>query len=414
MKNQSTALVDIQCDVAVVGGGIAGLSMALSLHKAGLKVVLIDQSSLVMEKDCGQATRLSNLGYDIRVCAINNASKQLFESLAVWDLMVTENQVSAFSGMQVWEKEGTGSIEFDAASIDLDDLGYIVENSVMRSALLNVLAQTSVQQLPDVSVVDITQNLDAIQCRLKDGRLIEAAILIGADGAQSTVSQLVNIPTREWDYPHQALVTTVKTEQAHGHIARQIFLESGPLAFLPLHGDGHVCSIVWSADPDTVRHLKDLPERVFCTEIGKAFEYRLGKITEVDSRQIMVLRQRHGKDYYRGRAVLVGDAAHTIHPLAGQGLNLGLADVAALSEVLEKQYKRCKENSALLGIESVITRYQRKRQGKNLFMMTAMEGLYRLFAGQNMSVRWLRNAGLRRTNRLLGVKKLLIKTAMGV
>ena len=248
--------------------------------------------------------------------------------------------------------------------------------------------------------------------QLSNGNEITAALLIAADGAHSKVRELAEFSTREWDYGQQAIITTVRTEQPHEFTAWQRFMHSGPLAFLPLQqqGDAHRCSIVWSAEDALATELMALDDDTFCARLTAAFEARLGKVIHCDKRYAIPLRQRHATTYIQPGIALVGDAAHNIHPLAGQGVNLGLLDVIALAQEIERALLR----GIPLADYSILRRYQRQRLAGNLGMMSAMEGFKRLFGNRSLAVNWLRNTGMRQLNSVTAIKKIIINTALGV
>ena len=242
-----------------------------------------------------------------------------------------------------------------------------------------------------------------------------AKLVIAADGANSKIRELAKFPTREWDYNHNAIVTTAKTELAHQHTALQRFIDTGPLAFLPLAAEPNdsiqnYCSVVWTAIPKHAEYLMQLSDNDFCTELTKAIEGRLGNIEWCDKRLTFPLRQRHSVDYVKNNVVLIGDAAHSIHPLAGQGVNLGFLDAAVLARELHHGIEVGRE----LADPSVLGRYQRKRKGHNLEMMWLMEGFKHLFAEQALPIRWLRNIGMSGVDNISVVKNNLARRAMGL
>ena len=251
-----------------------------------------------------------------------------------------------------------------------------------------------------------------MEISLEDGTSLRADLMVAADGALSPVRELLGFATREWDYGHRAIVTTVAVEQPHQYTAWQRFLPSGPLAFLPLPEGGgqHFCSIVWSLQEELVDDLLALDDEAFCLELGNAIEHRLGAVQASAQRYAFPLRQRHAIDYVQPGVALVGDAAHTIHPLAGQGINLGLLDVMVLAEEV---LASCEAGGSPGTIET-LRRYQRRRKGDNLLMMAAMDGFKRLFEQQAPPLRWLRNAGMRQVGRMLPVKREIIRRAMGI
>jgi 2-octaprenylphenol hydroxylase len=319
--------------------------------------------------------------------------------------------------MKVWDAEGTGAIEFSAAEIGEPCLGHIVENSATTQALRQALSHYSnIELIAPHKVVSMCLHEEQQQQKiiLEDGQELSAPLIVAADGALSMIRDLAGFEMREWDYGHSAIVTTVKTEHPHQYTAWQRFMPEGPLAFLPLqtteNGDDHYCSIVWSAQTHYAENLMSFSDEVFAEALGASFEYRLGKIVSVAKRFSFPLRQRHAKTYFKPGVTLIGDAAHTIHPLAGLGVNLGFADVDALSNEIHRALAR----KIPLSHPSILARYQRQRMGKNLATMGVMEGFKRLFAQTALPARWMRNEGMRQMNHLDFVKRQIIKQAMGI
>ena len=293
-------------------------------------------------------------------------------------------------------------------------LGHIVENRAITSALLNLVAAAG-----DITGFEARlqacgrkDDASAVRIELDNGMVLEAELLVAADGAQSRVRDMMAFSCREWDYGHQAIVTTVEVDRPHRDTCWQRFLSSGPLAFLPLPGDAgrNFCSIVWSLQDALVDGLMALDEQAFCAALERAFEARLGKVIACSPRFAFPLRQRHAIDYVQPGVALVADAAHTIHPLAGQGINLGLQDVAVLAEEVLAGRARGLNPGQL----QLLRRYQRRRKGENLLMMAAMDGFKALFEQQALPLRWLRNAGMRGVSQMGPLKQQLIRRAMGV
>jgi len=409
----STQQIDV--DIAIVGAGLVGASLAHLLARLPLKVALIDQREFSPLKTPFDSIELE---FDPRVSALTEASKLLFQKLGIWEA-IADKRVSPYQEMEVWDADGTGSINFSASEIGGSELGHIVENSIVLCALLDSLA--SIENLELVGGAAIAQltlgdnDGDKASITTESGTLISASLVVAADGGNSPIRKLANIDTKEWDYDHTAVVTTVKTELPHGARALQRFMSTGPLAFLPLSprqdsSDQQYCSIVWSCLPELAESLMQLSDTDFNESLEQAIESKLGKIESSAKRFAVPLRQRHGKKYSQSNVVLVGDAAHTIHPLAGQGVNLGLLDVAALAEELSQGLAsgRAVFDPVVLG------RYERKRRGHNIATMWAMEGFKRLFAEQALPVRWLRNVGLRGVNNLPLLKNQIARKAMGL
>ena len=397
-----------QFDILIVGGGMIGSALALGLSRQGWQVGLIEgapAASLMAPAEPASSVD----DFEPRVSAISLASQRLLEELGAWP-KVQASRHCGYREMTVWDGDGTGRIHFDAAELHARSLGTIVENRNIVRALFESLSDSSVQLLDGVRVKAWSRERGV---ELEDGRRLAARLVVGADGALSRLRQWSGLATREWDYDQQAIVCTVRTSQNHRYTAWQRFSPTGPLAFLPLlneAGDEHFCSIVWSQDTLEARRLMALETESFRKELEAAIERELGEVLAVSRRFAFPLRQRHAKDYIADGLALVGDAAHTIHPLAGQGANLGYGDVRALLDELE----RARELGLAPDDASVLARYQRRRKGENLAMMAAMEGFKQLFARDELPVRWLRNTGMRWLNQLAPLKNRIAAEAMGI
>ncbi|WP_289102895.1 FAD-dependent monooxygenase [uncultured Marinobacter sp.] len=397
-----------QFDILIIGGGMIGSALALGLSRQGWQVGLIEgapAASLMAPAEPANSVD----DFEPRVSAISLASQRLLEELGAWP-KVQASRHCGYREMTVWDGDGTGRIHFDAAELHARSLGTIVENRNIVRALFESLSDSSVQLLDGVRVKAWSRGQGV---ELEDGRCLAARLVVGADGALSRLRQWSGLATREWDYDQQAIVCTVRTSQNHRYTAWQRFSPTGPLAFLPLlneAGDEHFCSIVWSQDTLEARRLMALETESFRKELEAAIERELGEVLAVSRRFAFPLRQRHAKDYIADGLALVGDAAHTIHPLAGQGANLGYGDVRALLEELE----RARELGLAPDDASVLARYQRRRKGENLTMMAAMEGFKQLFARDELPVRWLRNTGMRWLNQLAPLKNRIAAEAMGI
>lgn len=397
----------MQADLIVVGAGMVGSVLALALEGSGLAVTLIDGGTL-------QVPPFSSADpFEPRVSALSMASQRILERVGAWPGIVGR-RVSPYGEMDVWDGTGTGRIHFSATAVHAQVLGHIVENRVIQDALLERLQQRDSAELIGAARLAGLQRLpDGWQVTLEDGRELLAPLVVAADGAHSAVRRLAGCATREWDYLHHAIVTSVRCAEPHRRTAWQRFTDDGPLAFLPLARAGdeqHWCSIVWSCPPEQAQRLMALDAPAFAQALGAAFEYRLGAVLEVDPRLCIPLRQRHARRYVQPGLALIGDAAHTIHPLAGQGVNLGFLDAAVLAEVLLKARARGES----LAEERVLGRFERRRMPQNLAMMAAMESFERLFQADAPALRWLRNAGLRRVEALPMAKTLFVRQALGL
>lgn len=396
----------MQADLIIVGAGMVGSTLALALRDAGLAISLIDAGPLQAQPFA------SSDSFESRVSALSAASQRIFERVGAWQGMV-ERRVSPYVDMHVWDGSGTGRIDFSAASVHADVLGHIVENRVVQDALLDQLKGCdSVKLIAGARLQALRHEGDGWTLTLADGQEIAAPLVVAADGANSSVRQLAGFQTREWDYLHHAIVTSVRCAEPHQMAAWQRFTDDGPLAFLPLQreGDLHWCSIVWSVTETEAQRLMALDDAAFCAALGRAFESRLGEVLHADARLCIPLRQRHARRYVQPGLALVGDAAHTIHPLAGQGVNLGLLDAAVMAEVLQCAINR----GETIGDPRVLARYERRRMPQNLAMMAAMEGFERLFQANPLPLRWLRNLGLKGVQALPEAKALFVRQALGL
>ena len=395
----------MDADLIIVGAGMVGSALALALQDTGLEILLVDGGPLsVTPFDRNEA-------FEPRVSALSAASQRVLERLGVWP-GIAARRASAYGEMQVWDGAGTGHIHFSAASVHAENLGHIVENRVVQDALLERLHDSRIGLLANARLEQLRRSGDGWLLKLEDGRELRAPLLVAADGANSAVRRLAGCATREWDYLHHAIVTSVRCAEPHRATAWQRFTDDGPLAFLPLAAgdDPHWCSIVWSCVPTEAERLMGLDDGAFCRELGKAFEQRLGAVLHADRRLCIPLRQRHAKRYVEDGLALIGDAAHSIHPLAGQGVNLGFLDVAVFAEVLQHAQARGER----LADERVLSRYERRRMPHNLAMMAAMEGFERLFQADPLPLRWLRNAGLNWVDGQPEAKALFVRQALGL
>jgi len=397
-----------QFDMVIIGGGMVGTSLACALANSSLKIALVEAQLPVAPFDA--PTTASDV--DMRVSALNRASENFLKQVGAWQDMPAARK-SAYDKMRIWDGVGTGHIQFDAEELAEEYLGHIVENRVTAQALMHKLQQASnVQLFAPVSVEKIEHQEysdNRYVLHLDSGQNLVTPLLIAADGARSFVRQWAEFEMREWDYQHHGLVCTVETETEHEYCCWQRFTESGVLAFLPLPNK-KLCSIVWSCPESQAQTLLSLDEADFNQALERAFEGKLGNIVASGPRAAIPLRQRHAKTYVKEGIVLVGDAAHTIHPLAGQGVNLGLMDAYVLSDEIKQGLARdLPAHDPLL-----LARFERRRMPDNLSMMAAMESFKRLFAVNNPLVRWARNWGMSKVNKLGFVKQHLAMQAMGI
>ena len=387
-------------DLAVAGGGIVGASIACAAGLQGLKVALIEPHPPAMDWPDGSV--------DLRVYAITRASQRIFEHLGAWEAM-QEMGVSPYGDMEVWDAAGTGRIHFSAADIGEPSLGHIIEQRVMVAALHRRLAELpGVERLMPAGVEAFETGGEMVEIRLESGEALCARLLVGADGKASRVRSLAGIAVERYDYHQRAIVCVVSAERPHLATAWQRFLPTGPLAFLPL-ADGR-SSIVWSTTHEEAEALLALDGAAFAERLAEAFDYRLGAVTAVGERAAFPLARQHAVRYVMPRLALAGDAAHVIHPLAGQGVNLGLLDAAVLAEVLREAAAEGRDPGSL----RILRRYERWRRGENQAMMLAMDGFKHLFGAPFGPVRLARNLGLSLVDRLGPLKHFLVRHAMGL
>lgn len=388
-------------DVAIVGGGMVGLAVACGLQGSGLRVAVLEQH--VPQPLAADAAP------QLRVSAINAASEKLLTRLGVWSDIVAR-RACCYHGMEVWDKDSFGRIEFDDQSMGYSHLGHIVENSEIHYALWQ-----KAQRSPDITLLapaeiqQVAWGENEAFLTLKEGAMLTARLVIGADGANSWLRNKADIPLTFWDYRHHALVATIRTQEAHGAVARQAFHGEGILAFLPL-SDPHLCSIVWSLSPQEAKRMQQASVDEFNQALNIAFDNRLGLCSVESERQTFPLTGRYARQFAAHRLALVGDAAHTIHPLAGQGVNLGFMDAAELIDELKRLQRQGKD----IGQYLYLRRYERSRKHSAAMMLAGMQGFRELFAGENPAKKLLRDIGLKLADTLPGVKPQLIRQAMGL
>ncbi|MHB8549700.1 MAG: UbiH/UbiF/VisC/COQ6 family ubiquinone biosynthesis hydroxylase [Acidiferrobacterales bacterium] len=392
--------VGTDCDLVIVGAGMVGATLALACGQAGMRVVIVDSHAPV----AGVPDE-----YDLRVSAITLASRAIFRNLGIWRDIV-QRRACPLREMHVWDVQGSGEIHFDAAEIGQAQLGYIIENRTIIHA-----AHAHIARLPDVGFMcpatlkEISVREEGVTVTLSDGTALTALLLVGADGAESRVRELAGIDSHSGSYDQIAIVATVRTSVPHEEAARQAFLPSGPLAFLPLC-DPNLCSIVWSCDSRYGGSLLELGDDAFRQELQKSFGDRLGKIEAVSPRARFPLGYAHAKRYVEARVALVGDAAHRVHPLAGQGVNLGLLDAASLAEVVGHAFRLNLD----IGTFGVLRRYERWRKGGNLTMLAVTDVFKRAFGVDYWPIRVARNISLTAADVIMPVKRLVMRRAVGL
>lgn len=383
-----------RCEVAVVGGGIVGASATLALAREGFDVQLVERAPHPPAEPQGEV--------DARVYALAPSSVRWLRQLGVWP--PCERSAAAYRRMQVWEAEPAQAMLFDAAEAALPQLGHILPHDVLLSSLWARLG--AVRCRLGAAVQGIETGDRGVRLTLSGGAGIQADLVLAADGAGSPTRRFAGIDVLGWPYEHHAIVCHVETERSHGGTAFQRFMPEGPLAFLPL-ADGR-SSIVWSSRNSDARMRQS--EAEFARELYAVSQDCLGQIGAMTARRAVPLRLQHAQDYARPGLALLGDAAHVVHPLAGQGLNLGLADAECLVSVVGE----ARRARRAIGSARVLARYARPRKAANLEMLALTDALYRLFGSQAPGLESLRGLGLAAVDRLPMIKLPLLRRAVGL
>ncbi|MED7787995.1 FAD-dependent oxidoreductase [Francisella sp. 19X1-34] len=389
---------NIQKDVVIVGGGMVGLSLALALHKNGLQVAIVEA------RDVRQKALDSNR-VETRVSAINHTSKRLLQELGVWN-KIKSKRISPYYQMRVWDDIVSESINITAEEISEHSLGCIVENDVITQALVEKINNTSIEIFANQKIQKIQRNGNTEKIILVD-KVIETSLIVGADGANSFIRDYFNFETKVKSYKHTAIVATLELEKEHQLTAYQRFYDKGVLAFLPLE-NSNKASIVWSVKTDYADFLMSLADDKFELELAKIINNTLGDVKLLSKRFSFELIQRHANSYIQDNVVLVGDAAHTIHPLAGQGVNIGFKDVIALTKVLSQAFAK----GRLIGHISTLDKYQRERRLDNKKMVSLMKAFKEVFGSENDYIKKARRTGFEFVDKNSMLKSLVVKQAL--
>lgn len=388
---------DAAVEIAVVGGGLIGAVAALGIAVQGRRVALVEQAA--------PAIAPGRFGHDLRNIAAAPATRRLLEDVGVWSRLVPV----PYRAMRVWDARGTGTLVFDAAELDREALGWMLENGPTQVAVWDALrTHPNVVLRVGEPVTEVRAAADRVTLELGAARL-DAALLIGADGARSRVRAALGVAADTQETGHAALATVVRTSAPHAGVAYQCFLEDGPLALLP-GPEPDLASVVWSQPPAAAARRQALPEPAFCAEVARCMDACLGTIRASDERVVFPLQQMLAASFHpHPRVLLIGDAAHVLHPLAGLGANLGFEDVRALLEVLARLPLAA--DSAAPGIWRA---FARRRRTRAALMVQVMAGLQRLYAATGPLGQLLRNTGVDWFNRSGPLKRQIMAEAMGL
>lgn len=425
MDSNNAGRLDV--DVLIVGGGMAGGLMACALASSSLSVLVIDAGG-VPSMPSGDA--------EMRVSAITEASFHMLENVGAWQCLAAD-RLAPYTSMDVWDADGSGRVTFDAGAVQAEQLGWIVENSALTAALYQCCQGGGQEGCQEGDEEDRQENFHKsekknlnnknidwrYQTRIKhlvrqeggwratlsNDDEIHATLIVGADGARSMVRSAAGIAAAPKESGHRAIVATIETEKSHQFCARQRFMDSGPLALLPLFGNGQRFSLVWSLPPERAEQLMLLGEEEFERQLTLASEAVLGNCRLVGRRGVFPIHTLHASEYIASHLALIGDAAHVVHPLAGQGINLGFLDAAVLAE----EMLRAHDQGLSIAEPQVLARYQRRRRGHNGLVLNALNGLKSVFGQKDPAVRFIRNTGMRWVNNLPMAKSLLASEALG-
>jgi 2-polyprenylphenol 6-hydroxylase len=394
-------------DIVIAGAGVAGLTVAASLAKSEQR-----HRMTVRIFDAGLRPRF-HAGDDLalRVSALAAGSATVYRELGVWEA-IAGIRACPIREMRVWDAarppDGPDTLHFDAAEFALAELGHIVENVLVQDALLAELDRLGVEFAFETPLADLRMENERCTLQVPDGKQLGCDLLVGADGVNSLVRRSVGIPATSWRYPQSAFVTHLVPQEPHRYTAWQRFLPDGPLALLPLL-DGRV-SLVWSTTPHKAAAVMAATDAELGQQVTEASDGALGVLTAAGPRATFALQAQYATAYVKPGVALIGDAAHSIHPLAGQGANLGIADARQLSKVITRAIAEGEHPGDL----PVLRRYERSRKGANQGMLYFVDGLNRLFSSPAQPVSALRNAGMRLFNRSGPIRRHAVATALGV
>lgn len=388
-------------DILIVGGGMVGLTLACLLaQRTPFTITVLEAQPESVEWD--------EAVYHHRVSAIAVSSSQLFQKIGIWNALQAK-RVSPFTAIEVWDAEDSGHLDFHSREIASPYLGHIIENNLIQSVLIEkATTYPNIHYLTNVKLIDYHEVDDQVHLTTDD-TIYTAKIAVAADGAKSWLRTAAGIQVDKHDYHQRGIVATVETALPHQQVARQRFLASGPLAFLPL-AEAHTSSIVWSLPTEEAERMMQLNDDEFRQALGIAFKQRLGEMVSVSKRFAFPFAKQQAKHYVKSRVVLVGDAAHTMHPLAGQGVNVGLLDAAGLAQILIENVKQRRDIANALSLR----RYERWRKADNLTLLAGVDLIKRVFAIDNRPLQIARTMGMHFIQRHRWLKNIFTKQAVGL
>ena len=398
-----TETSNVMHDVVIVGGGLVGGLCALLLAEGGVAQVVLDAAPAVDDGVLAQR--------DARVFALSPANLHVLQRVGVWARV---RRHAPYQAMQVWHRDGYGQLDFGQAdALYAEWLGSMVEPSVLALALQEQTVAAGLDWRRDTRVMSLEQYPDHWQIRLQDGQVLCTRLLIGADGGRSMVRQAAGILTKQLDYQQSALTCAIRTDLPHAGVARQVFLAGGPLAFLPMADlddaeSGHWQSVVWSLPTDIAAEMSALDDTALMAALTEASERVLGNVQRIESRGLFPLRAQQAEHDVAERLALIGDAAHVVHPMAGQGVNLGLLDAAVLADALLHDRAR-----GLWAHRQTLARYARTRRLPNSLMMHGLSALGWIQGAQHPALVWLRGEGMHQLSRLPQLRQIMTAQAGG-
>ncbi|WP_392565622.1 FAD-dependent oxidoreductase [Utexia brackfieldae] len=387
-------------DVIIIGAGIVGLATACALGQQSLRVAVIDDKIAPAEISAHPA---------IRASAINGSSQHYFEQLGIWQSLLSSQRVLSFEDISVKEANGFARLSAHSHDYHFNNLGHIIENELMVQTLYQKACTYDNVCFFQQKAQHLYSANESASVQLADESILTAQLMVAADGANSWVRQNQQIKLWQYHYRHHALIATVKTAMPHEACARQLFYPDGIIAFLPLWQSDMSC-LVWSAKPDEAERLMAQDAQTFNQSLTAATAGWLGDCQLASEKLLYPLTARYTTEFVKHRLILIGDAAHTIHPLAGQGVNLGLRDSALLAQTIQTLFATGKD----IGLKPAWQSYQRSRNKDVLMMLAAMQGIESVFDGQFVIKKWLRGAGMNMIDQVPFIKKHVIKYALGL